>query len=89
MSIKVAISHKTAYKFDRSVKLSPHIFRLRPAAHSRTQIEGYSFKIFPENHFILGNFVCFLAAKVLVDKVLVFTNRFFILIYFDSSTEQI
>lgn len=52
MSIKVAISHKTAYKFDRSVKLSPHIFRLRPAAHSRTQIEGYSFKIFPENHFI-------------------------------------
>lgn len=52
MSIKVAISHKTAYKFDRSVNLSPHIFRLRPAAHSRTQIEGYSFKVFPENHFI-------------------------------------
>jgi uncharacterized protein (DUF2126 family)/transglutaminase-like putative cysteine protease len=52
MSIKVAISHKTAYKFDRSVSLSPHIFRLRPAAHSRTQIEGYSFKVFPENHFI-------------------------------------
>ena len=62
MSIKVAISHKTSYKFDRSVSLSPHIFRLRPAAHSRTQIEGYSFKVFPENHFInwqqdpLGNF---------------------------------
>lgn len=52
MSIKVAISHKTAYKFDRSVSLSPHIFRLRPAAHSRTQIEGYTFKVFPENHFI-------------------------------------
>ncbi|MDZ7934886.1 MAG: transglutaminase family protein [Emticicia sp.] len=52
MSIKVAISHKTAYKFDRSVSLSPHIFRLRPAAHSRTAIEGYTFKIFPENHFI-------------------------------------
>ena len=52
MSIKIAISHKTAYKFDRSVKLFPHIFRLRPAAHSRTSIEGYSFKIYPENHFI-------------------------------------
>lgn len=52
MSIKVAISHKTAYKFDRSVSLSPHIFRLRPAAHSRTAIEGYTFKILPENHFI-------------------------------------
>lgn len=52
MSIKVAISHKTAYKFDRSVSLSPHIFRLRPAAHSRTAVEGYTFKVFPENHFI-------------------------------------
>jgi uncharacterized protein (DUF2126 family)/transglutaminase-like putative cysteine protease len=52
MSIKVAISHKTTYKFDRSVSLSPHVFRLRPAAHSRTAIEGYTFKVFPENHFI-------------------------------------
>ncbi len=52
MAIKVAISHKTKYKFDRSVSLSPHIFRLRPAPHSRTPIEGYSFKIHPENHFI-------------------------------------
>ncbi|MFN3488940.1 MAG: transglutaminase N-terminal domain-containing protein, partial [Emticicia sp.] len=52
MSIKVAISHKTAYKFDRNVSLSPHIFRLRPAAHSRTAIEGYTFKVLPENHFI-------------------------------------
>jgi transglutaminase-like putative cysteine protease len=52
MAIKVAISHKTKYKFDRSVSLSPHIFRLRPAPHSRTAIEGYSFKVTPENHFI-------------------------------------
>lgn len=48
--------------FDRSVSLSPHVFRLRPAPHSRTAIEGYSFKIQPENHFInwqqdpFGNF---------------------------------
>lgn len=52
MSIKVAISHKTKYLFDRSVSLSPHVFRLRPAPHSRTPIEGYSFKISPKNHFI-------------------------------------
>lgn len=52
MSIKVAISHKTKYKFDRSVSLSPHTFRLRPAPHSRTPIEGYSLKILPKNHFI-------------------------------------
>lgn len=52
MAIKVAISHKTTYNFDRLVGLSPHIFRLRPAPHSRTPVDGYSFKIFPENHFI-------------------------------------
>ncbi|MCG9791346.1 transglutaminase family protein [Flavobacterium algicola] len=52
MAVKIAISHKTTYTFDRSVKLFPHVFRLRPAAHSRTQIEGYTFKISPENHFI-------------------------------------
>ena len=62
MSIRVAINHKTAYKYDRPVTLSPHIFRLRPAVHSRTAIESYSFNIFPKEHFInwqqdpFGNF---------------------------------
>ncbi|MGC6430589.1 MAG: DUF2126 domain-containing protein [Jejuia sp.] len=51
MALKVVISHKTLYKYDRSVALSPHIFRLRPAPHSRTPIEAYSIKIKPENHF--------------------------------------
>ncbi len=52
MAIRVAINHKTTYQYDRFVSLSPHIFRLRPAAHSRTQIEAYSFKVSPEDHFI-------------------------------------
>lgn len=52
MSISVAINHKTTYKFDRSVSLSPHIFRLRPAVHSRTPIKAYSLRIEPEDHFI-------------------------------------
>ncbi|WP_010135043.1 transglutaminase family protein [Ochrovirga pacifica] len=51
MALKVVISHKTKYKYDRSVSLSPHIFRLRPAPHSRTPIESYSLKIQPEEHF--------------------------------------
>ncbi|MRI02549.1 IMP dehydrogenase [Kriegella sp. EG-1] len=51
MALKVAIAHKTVYKYDRRVNLSPHIFRLRPAPHSRTPIEAYSIKIRPENHF--------------------------------------
>ena len=52
MSLKVVISHKTHYKYDRAISLSPHIIRLRPAPHSRTPIEAYSLKIKPENHFI-------------------------------------
>ncbi|MCW8885070.1 MAG: transglutaminase family protein [Motiliproteus sp.] len=63
MTIRTAINHVTEYKFDRSVSLSPHTVRLRPAAHSRTPIKGYSLKISPENHFInwqqdpFGNFL--------------------------------
>jgi len=52
MAIRVAIRHKTVYNFDRSVSLSPHVFRLRPAVHSRTPIKGYSLRIEPETHFI-------------------------------------
>ena len=51
MALKVAIKHKTKYLYDRPISLSPHIFRLRPAPHSRTPIEAYSIKIKPENHF--------------------------------------
>lgn len=62
MPIRVAINHRTTYKYDRAVSLSPHVFRLRPAVHSRTPIEAYSFKISPQEHFInwqqdpFGNF---------------------------------
>ncbi|MEI9935273.1 MAG: transglutaminase N-terminal domain-containing protein [Ferruginibacter sp.] len=62
MAIRVAINHKTTYHYDRPVSLSPHVFRLRPAAHSRTKIESYSLKISPKDHFMnwqqdpFGNF---------------------------------
>ncbi len=52
MTIRVALSHKTKYSFDRAVSLSPHVFRLRPAVHSRTPIIGYSLRIEPKDHFI-------------------------------------
>ncbi|MFH2211448.1 MAG: transglutaminase N-terminal domain-containing protein, partial [Pseudomonadota bacterium] len=52
MTIRVALKHKTQYLYDRPVQLGPHIFRLRPAVHSRTPIESYSLRIKPEKHFI-------------------------------------
>ena len=63
MAIRVAIRHQTSYQYDRLVNLSPHTFRLRPAAHCRTPILSYSLKIKPGEHFInwqqdpFGNFL--------------------------------
>ncbi|MCL4689548.1 MAG: transglutaminase family protein [Burkholderiales bacterium] len=52
MTIKVALHHRTAYAFDRPVTLSPHEVRLRPAAHCRTPIGGYSLRVSPAKHFL-------------------------------------
>ena len=52
MAIRVAINHKTEYRYDRLVSLSPHTVRLRPAAHTRTPIHSYSLKVYPQEHFI-------------------------------------
>ena len=52
MSIHVALSHITHYRYDRLVKLGPQVVRLRPAPHSRTQVLSYSLSIAPEKHFI-------------------------------------
>lgn len=63
MTIRVALHHKSHYVFDRAVVASPHEIRLRPAAHSRTPVSGYSLQVKPEKHFIhwqqdaYGNFV--------------------------------
>ena len=63
MTIRVALRHKTHYKYDRPVNMGPHILRLRPAAHSRTPILGYSLRVTPAKHFInwqqdpFGNFM--------------------------------
>ena len=52
MSIRVALNHKTRYRYAKSVWLSPHVVRLRPAPHSRTPVHSYSLKISPAEHFI-------------------------------------
>ena len=52
MAIRIALHHKTSYRYDRQVALSPHEVRLRPAPHARTPILSYSLSVLPQEHFI-------------------------------------
>jgi transglutaminase-like putative cysteine protease len=52
MTIRVALSHQTTYRFDRLVGLSAHEVRLRPAPHCRTPIPAYSIQISTPKHFL-------------------------------------
>ncbi|HVE49071.1 MAG TPA: transglutaminase family protein [Casimicrobiaceae bacterium] len=52
MAIRVALQHRTTYRFDRRVNLSPHEIRLRPAPHCRTPVLGYSLNVLPRQHFL-------------------------------------
>ncbi|MEV6772519.1 transglutaminase family protein [Nocardia sp. NPDC051030] len=63
MGIKVSLEHRTTYSFDHSVRIHPHVVRLRPAPHTRTAIEAYSMRVTPADHFVnwqqdaFGNFL--------------------------------
>jgi len=52
MPIRVGLQHRTTYRFDRPVSVSPHEIRLRPAPHCRAAVLGYSLNIEPEQCFL-------------------------------------
>ncbi len=52
MTIRVAIHHRTSYRYDRQVTMSPQVIRLRPAPHARTPIDAYNITVTPAKHFL-------------------------------------
>ncbi|GAB3333967.1 hypothetical protein GCM10027299_41900 [Larkinella ripae] len=63
MAIHVALDHHTQYDYDRMVFLSPHLIRLKPAAHTKAVIESYLLTVEPKGHELhwqqdpFGNFI--------------------------------
>ena len=52
VSIRLAIEHRTVYRYERPVRLGPQEVRLRPAPHCRTPILAYSLRVTPDDHFV-------------------------------------
>jgi uncharacterized protein (DUF2126 family) len=52
VSIHVALTHVTHYRYDRPVTLSHQLVRLRPAPHCRTPIIAYTMRVEPAGHFV-------------------------------------
>jgi len=52
MSIAVALTHHTAYRYERPISLGPQTVRLRPAPQTRNTVLSYALAIAPKPHFL-------------------------------------
>ncbi|HSC88604.1 MAG TPA: transglutaminase family protein, partial [Polyangiaceae bacterium] len=79
MAVRVALTHRTTYEYERPAQMGPQIVRLRPAPHNRTPVHSYSLRLEPAEHFLNwqqdphGNFL----ARVVVPEK---TSRFQVLV---------
>ncbi|MEM7619286.1 MAG: transglutaminase family protein [Pseudomonadota bacterium] len=76
MTLRVALTHKTDYHYNKPINLGPQVIRLKPAPHTRTPIVSYSLTLKPDDHFLnwqqdpFGNFM---ARMVTTEKTEIFS----------------